>query len=73
MKVFFFSLTTGNVPLSGVELARLQEELQASTAAAFAQGTDRNLKIQWESFLLFCCYFNFVYLPASTQTIQLYA
>lgn len=31
------------------------------------------MRIQWESFLLFCFYFNFVHLPASTQTIQLYA
>jgi len=47
--------------------------VQASTAAAFAQGTNRNLRVQWESFLLFCFYFNLVYLPASTQTVQLYA
>jgi len=41
--------------------------------SSFAEGTRRNLKIQWESFLLFCTYFSFCYLPASTRTLQLYA
>ena len=41
--------------------------------AAFALGTRKNLRTQWETFLLFCFYFKFVSLPVSTQTLQLYA
>ena len=36
-------------------------------------GSRRNLRIQWESFLLFCFYFKLVFLPTSTETLQLYA
>ena len=35
-------------------------------------GSRRNLRIQWESFLLFCFYFKLVFLPTSTETLQLY-
>ena len=59
--------------ITGVELKSLRGQLRESTAAAFAQGTRRNLRTQLESFLLFCFYFNLNYLPASTETIQLYA
>ena len=41
--------------------------------AACAVGSRRNLHIQWESFLLFCFYFKLVFLPTSTETLQLYA
>lgn len=47
--------------------------MQHSNKAAFALGTRKNLRIQWESFLLFCFYFKFVSLPVSTHTLQLYA
>ena len=33
----------------------------------------KNLKVQWKSFLLFCLYFEKTPLPASTQTMALYA
>ena len=36
-------------------------------------GSRRNLRIQWESFLLFCFYFKLVFLPTSTETLQLNA
>lgn len=72
MRISSSFLTIGNFVV-GVELGRLRGELRQSTAAAFAEGTKRNLKTQWESFLLFCIYFKLVYLPASTDTIQLYA
>ena len=65
-------LTIGNF-VAGVELRRLRGELRGSTAAAFAEGTKKNLRTQWQSFLLFCIYFNLSYLPASTDTIQLFA
>ena len=46
--------------------------MKASRKKAYAQGTAKNLKIQWESFLLFCIYFGLAYLPASTETLSLY-
>ena len=54
-------------------MRNLQKELKGSTASAFAVGTNRNLKVQWESFVLFCIYFNLCFLPASTSSLQLYA
>ena len=35
----------------------LRQELKASRSSAYAEGTKSNLKIQWESFLMFCIYF----------------
>ena len=51
----------------------LKSELRTSNRMALAEGTRKNLKIQWESFLLFCLFFNLAFLPASTSTLQLYA
>lgn len=56
-----------------MEFKQLKQDLKISTSSAFACGTNRNLRIQWESFILFCLFFNFSYLPASTNTLQLYA
>ena len=47
-------------------------QLRISTKAVYAEGSRRNLKAQWESFLLFCTYFSFNSLPASTETLQVY-
>ena len=51
----------------------LRQELKASRSSAYAEGTKSNLKIQWESFLMFCIYFRMKYLPCSTETLSLYA
>lgn len=51
----------------------LKQDLKTSRSSAFAEGTKNNLKVQWESFLLFCMYFGLKYLPASTETLSLYA
>lgn len=40
--------------------------------AAFADGTSRNLKIQWQAYHLFCEAFELRALPASTRTICLF-
>ena len=58
---------------SDAQLTQLRSDLRSTNRSAYAQGTRKNLKIQWESFLLFCVYFGFEYLPTSTTTIQLYA
>ena len=34
---------------------------------------EKNFQVQWESYLLFCTYFQFVSLPSSTETLQLFA
>lgn len=47
--------------------------MKLTNKSAYAEGTRKNLKIQWESFLLFCLYFDLVSLPATTITLQLYA
>lgn len=51
----------------------LKRDLCKSNKSAFAEGTQENLRLQWESFIYFACILNFVFLPASTSTIQLYA
>ena len=51
----------------------LKSDLRSSNLSAYAQGSRKNLRIQWESFLMFCIYFNLCFLPASTHTVQLYA
>ena len=40
---------------------------------AYAEGTFKNLRIQWESFLLFCFYFKLNPLPVQVKTLCLYA
>ena len=59
--------------LSDCQLHNLRQDLRTSTKAAYAEGSRRNLKVQWESFLLFCTYFKFVSLPATTETLQLFS
>lgn len=59
--------------ISDEQLKSLRSDLRESNLSACAEGTRRNLKIQWESFVLFCVYFNLEFLPVSTQTLQLYA
>lgn len=41
--------------------------------SAFAEGTKRNRKTQWKSYLLFCTYFDLHPLPCDIDTICLYA
>ena len=65
--IFFFSF------FSEQELYSLKQDLKSSNKAAYAVGSRRNLRIQWESFLLFCFYFKLAFLPTSTETLQLYA
>ena len=61
------------VSFSDKQLYSLKNELKKSQRQAFAEGTNRNLTIQWETFLFFCFYFKLTYLPAETETLSLYA
>lgn len=55
------------------ELKKLRKELGVSKRAAFAEGTSKNLKVQWETYLLFCTYFNFRPFPATEDILTLYS
>lgn len=46
--------------------------MKKSRRHAFAEGTNKNLKIQWETFIMFCLHFGLVYLPATTETLSLF-
>ena len=48
-------------------------DLRHSNKAAYADGTRKNLRTQWEAYLLFCTFFNFVAIPTCTNTLQLFA
>lgn len=54
-------------------MADLKKDLNTSRKNAYAAGTAKNLRIQWESFLLFCIHFQLCYIPASTETLCLYS
>ena len=54
-------------------MADLKKDLNTSRKNAYAAGTAKNLRIQWESFLLFCFRFQLCYLPADTETLCLYS
>ena len=55
------------------ELKQLKTDLKKSHKKAYADSSRRNLRIQMESFMLFCTYFGCSFMPVSTETLQLYA
>ena len=57
----------------GARLRRLQKEVNKSRREAYAEGTYTNLRTQWLSFITFCISLKLSYLPASLNTICLYA
>ena len=48
-------------------------ECKKSVAHTYAVGTYNNIKPQWESYFLFCFYYNFIALPSSERILSLYA
>lgn len=69
-------ITLGNkllVYFSDVQMSSLKKDLNFSRRSAYAEGTVKNFKTQWESYLLFCLYFGLSYLPSNTDTLSLYA
>lgn len=62
-----------NFCFSDVQLRKLRRQLKKSKKAAFAAGTYQNLRLQWRSFISFCCYFKLQWLPTSAETLCLYA
>jgi len=45
----------------------LKGDLRKSNVSAYAEGSRKNLRVQWESFLLFCVYFHLTFLPVKTD------
>lgn len=60
------------VIFTDVQLRKLKKDVKRSKCAAYASGTQNNLKTQWKTFIAFCLHFNFDYLPASLETVSLY-
>ena len=54
-------------------MSSLKKDLNISRRSAYAEGTVKNLKTQWETFLNFCLYFGLAYLPVNTEVLCLYA
>ena len=54
-------------------LAELDANVRRSQAAAFAEGTLKNLIGQWVKYLTFCLFYGFQALPASIDTLCRYA
>ena len=61
---FFFRLAA---------LTDLNIEVKQTMKRAYAEGTFKNLRIQWESLLLFCFYFKLKPLSVQVKTLCLYA
>ena len=59
--------------VSESQMSSLKKDLNTSRRSAYAEGTVKNLKIQWESYLSFCIYFGLAFLPAETDILCLYA
>ena len=50
----------------------LPKEMKQTMKFAYAESTFKNLRIQWETFLMFCFYFKLEPLPVSVGTLCLY-
>ena len=61
--------------LSVEQLSQLKSDLRCSNLASYmyAESTRENLKEQWQALVMFCIYFRFTFLPASTSSCQVYA
>ena len=55
-----------------MSLEVLKKEVKTSMKAAFAEGTSKNLKVQWRAYLLFCKFYGLKTIPATTDTLCLY-
>ena len=51
----------------------LRTEMKHTRKSAYVQRTFKNLHTQWETFLMFCDYFKLDSLPATSETLRLYA
>ena len=49
-------------------LTALNKEVKQSMKVAYAEGTLKDLRIQWESFLLFCLFYQLYPFPVDVKT-----
>ena len=55
-----------------MSLVVLQKQVKTSMKAAFAEGTHKNLRVQWKAYFLFCNFYGLVPIPATTEVLCLY-
>lgn len=55
-----------------MQLYNLRKDTELSKKSAFAEGTYKNLKIQFKSYFLFCTYFKLIPLPTTVSKLCLY-
>jgi hypothetical protein len=55
-----------------VQLYNLRKNTELSKKLVFAEGTCKNLKIQFKSYFLFCTYFKLTPLPTTVSKLCLY-
>lgn len=67
------SLMVGNLLVLTGELRKLKHDMRAAQRAAYAAGSINNMKCQWKAFYLFCLHFRCSPIPASLETMCLYA
>ena len=58
--------------VSEKQLHRLKKDLSSTRRQAYAEGTHKNLKIQWKTYLMFCIHFGLKYLPVNTVNPKLF-
>jgi len=56
----------------GVQLEKLTRDVKDSRQAAFSLGTNRNLLVQFKTFVIFCIYFHLVPVPVSLADLSMY-
>lgn len=59
--------------VSETDLHLLHREVKESIKSAYAVGTFKNLRVQWQTFITFCYYYKLQPLPVSVNTLCLYS
>lgn len=59
--------------LAEMSLMNLKKDVKQSMKAAFAEGTTRNLEVQWKAYFLFCEFYGLKALPSTSDILCLYA
>ena len=59
--------------ISDKQMFTLRKDLNISRRAAYAEGTLTNLRMQCETYILFCLYFKLVIVSSNSENLSLYA
>ena len=57
----------------GRSLSRLRAEVAVTRRSAYAEGSHKNLRVQWLTFIIFCMHYNLQIVPAEVETLSLFA